>query len=190
MTLILFSLWPLWPFNTDYFVQHWATLGDGHFIALATGVNIALLGWEAFRERVSAERRLDEKVYSVFASVADLLDTNHYQYLVHKVLRPIKKIRLWAWRFVRIIAVLAVPFGVAILYCGTCTPYDMFLLLPTTVQIAVSWTTLAFIMGWMWLMRKGMMIFGSNVHFPSRQSASEEVTDAISKARKTFDSPP
>jgi len=173
----------LWPFSSEYFIRNWEVLGGGHFIALATGINIALVSWQAFRDRIrSAERRLEEKVNSVALSVADLLDKAHYQRLIDKVLRPISRVRLWGWRFVYAIALIAAPVGMALLFCEVKSPYDLLLLLPTSIQLFVSWTTLGIVTVWMWLMRKGMMFFGPKI--PSRHGADVEVTYLLRQARE------
>jgi hypothetical protein len=186
MSILLSLWWPLWPFSSEYFIRNWDDLGGGHFIALATAINIALVSWQAFRDRVrSADRRLEEKVNSIAASVADLLDTAHFRRLIDKVLRPLFRIRLWGWRFVYGLALLAAPIGIALLYCHAESPYDLLLLLPTSLQLFVSWTTLAIMTIWMWLMRKGMMFFGPTI--PSRQGASKEVTDLLRQAKGVSD---
>jgi hypothetical protein len=176
----------LWPFSTEYFVRNWGVLGGSHFIAVATGINLAFLGWQAFRDRVrSAERRLEEKINSVAASASDVPDASHYRQLIDKLLLPVLAIRLWAWAFLYLLALIAAAVGIAMLYCHTKSPYDMFLLLPTVVQLLVSWTTLAMMTIWMWLMRKGMTFFGPKI--PSRHDASAQVTSMLQEEKQKLE---
>ena len=172
----------LWPFSSGYFLRNWDVLGGGHFIEMATGINIALIGWEAFRNRVrSADRQLEGKINSVAASVSDSLDSKHYRWLIDQLLLPILRIRTFGWGVVYGLAIMTSILGVALLYCAQSSPYAVLLLLPAVIQLVVSWTTLAIMMVWMRLMRKGMLIFGGRI--PSRQTATAEVKEFVREAR-------
>lgn len=177
-----------WPFSSDFFIKNWDVLGGGHYIALATGVNIALIGWEAFRQRVrTADRRLEAKINSVAASVTDSLDGEHYLGLVNKLLLPLLKIRSLCWGVVYTLAFLAALIGTSELFCDKSTPYNLWLLFPTIAFLLVSWMTLGIMSFWMWLMRKGMLVFGK-AQIPSQQAAADQVNRFVDKAREALKS--
>ena len=171
----------LWPFSSEYFLRNWDVLGGGHFIEVATGINVALISWQAFRERVqSAERRLEAKINSVAASAEDI-DQDRYRGLIYEVLLPVLRMRTWGSCFVYALAIVAAIAGGALLYFGKSSPYVLWFLLPTALQLVVSWFTLGFMIFWMWLMRKGLRFFGPTI--PSPKEATAEVKTFLREAK-------
>jgi len=171
----------LWPFSSEYFLRNWGVLGGGHFIEVSTGINIALISWQAFRERVqSAERQLEAKINSVAASAEDI-DQDRYRGLISQVLLPVLRMRTWGSCLVYALAIIAALVGGALLYVGQSSPYVLWLLLPTALQLAVSWVTLGFMTFWMWLMRKGLRFFGPTI--PSPKEATAEVQTFLREAK-------
>jgi hypothetical protein len=130
----------------DYINAHWHDLGSDHFIALCTGINIALIGWPGFQDRVRyAESRIEEKLTSVSAS---FLDQERFQTLVKKCQETAFVIQRWGWRIIFTLALVAALAGATMLYLKKSCPYDFLLLLPTIFQLGLSWITLGLAVAW------------------------------------------
>lgn len=79
-----------------YFVSHWQTLGGEHFIELCTGLNIALLSWAQFQDRLRlGENLLSARIASDALTLADIDRGEHLKRLADGVYRGLR----WAGKF-------------------------------------------------------------------------------------------
>lgn len=151
-------------FVAEYVRAHWSELGGDHFIALCTGLNIALLGWENFQNQARrTERWMTGKVASATLTIADSRNAEKFSRLMSFGLTPARILHYSIWNVTYLLAILAVVGGVGMLYLHKSCPYDaLLILLPSLVQLLLGPSILGIVYGWMWLIKKGMKIFGTD----------------------------
>ena len=172
----------------SYFSSHWESLGGEHFIALCTGLNLALLSWAQFQERLRhAENRLEEKLAKASASLADSNSANHLKRLAERVHRFLRWLGKTLWSVIYILALCATAAGFVMLYTRTSCPFDFFLLLPVVAHLAWSWVALFVFGGWLWLMQRGISFFGPPQ--PDHKSAEIAISAFAKETENKLDVP-
>ncbi|MEI6165467.1 MAG: hypothetical protein WCR23_13915 [Planctomycetota bacterium] len=156
----------------EYLQSHWNTLGGENFIALCTGVNLALLSWKQFQERLRhAEIRLEEKLASTGASIADaqrIVKLHRLSKWLHNQLRWCGKV---LWPVIYLLAIVMTVFGFGMLYTKSSCPFDFLLLLPVLLLLAWSWFSLAVFAIWLGFVRKGILVFSTAADQKSAETA-------------------
>jgi hypothetical protein len=157
-------------FLRTYIHDHWNTLGSEHFIALCTGVNIALIGWQQFQDRIrQADRKIIGKLSSFSASLADA-GYGRLQKKTEGCLSFLRVFHKWVWGIIYGLAILGTFAGTFMLYARKSCPFDFFLLVPTALQLLLSWAVLLVIMLWIWFTKKGVSLFS-----PDQTTAANQI---------------
>lgn len=150
------SLRPVW-FNLWQSLApvDWSKTGGESFVQLWTGLNLAFVAWDKYKEALNLPRKKCEEIIN--AATCNILDRETKTRIGNHFVRWSKYIVFllrWFWRLSWGSAIVAFGCGVYVLYVNHCGPWDWILILPTLVYVGVTsiglfifWIITAFV-GW------------------------------------------
>ncbi len=130
---VLFSLWGyLAPVD-------WSKVGGESFVQLWTGLNLAFVAWDKYKEALNLPRNKCEDIIN--AATCNVLDSGTKTRIGDHFVKWSKFIIFvlrWFWRLSWVSAIIAALCGVYVLYVNHCGPWDWILILPTAVYVGVT----------------------------------------------------
>jgi len=169
---------------------NWNDLGNGHFIGLATAINLAQVGWALFQTRIrEGEFKLQAKRSSLLASWADQTYYPHIDAMSERLEHSLEDATLKVWHLNRALSAFATILGLAMLFFGFRSAWDVLLLLPPGIYLVWSWGAYSFFSTVLWIADHGFkMLFTKKLPaFPSKNATAKAVKDFVDETRQELD---
>lgn len=121
--------------------------GNPTFVQFVTGINLAQIGWDQFRDKVRfAETQYNEKLDAARTNVAYVEHRIWLNVIINNFLDPVRRVVEVAWFANYWLSILMVIAGLGMLYLNSVCVYDYLLLVPPAAYLGLSYIMLAVVL--------------------------------------------